>query len=60
MLKTKLYIKSLRIPFVVIADILLMTLSFFVTYSFVSQYDKAVHEYFDIILSVVTYDLVTT
>ena len=50
--------KSLRIPFIILADILLMTLSFFVTYSFLAQYAKGINTAYDIFLSVVLYDVI--
>jgi len=56
----KLRIKSLRIPVIIIVDMLLMTLSFFVNYSFLSQKDNVVHQSSDIVLSVVSYVLITT
>jgi len=57
--KTKIRIHSLRIPLIIIADLLLMTLSFFAIYSFVSQNDETSYQYSDIILSVVSYNLIT-
>lgn len=59
-MKLKMRIKSLRIPLIIVADMFLSTLSFFVTYSFLSQNDKVEHTSSDIILAVVCYVLITT
>ncbi len=57
--KIKLRIKSLRIPLIFVADILLITLSFFAVYSFASQRDGTSQGFSDIILSGGCYVLIT-
>ena len=57
-MKFKMQIRSLRIPIIILADILLTALSFFVTYSFLSHSIRASHSYLDIILSVASYILI--
>lgn len=59
MSKFKLRIKSLRIPFIVLADVILATLSFFAIYSFASQKDLEIQEYTDILISGGVYVLLT-
>ena len=50
---------SFRIPIIILVDVLLTALSFFVTYSFLSYTVKATYSSADIILSVVSYILIT-
>ena len=59
MLKIKMHIKSLRIPLIIVADMILATLSFFVTYSFASQKDSGAQRYTDILISGGCYVLLT-
>lgn len=47
---------SLRIPFIVLADILLITLSFFITYSFMPKLGEGVISAYDIFLSALIYN----
>ena len=54
-MKSKMRLKSLRVPLIVVADMLLSALSFFVTYSFFSQTDSIEHNFIDIVISVVSY-----
>lgn len=49
---------SLRIPFIILADILLITLSFFITYSFMPKFWEGVIHAYDIFLSSVLYDVI--
>jgi FlaA1/EpsC-like NDP-sugar epimerase len=59
MTKFGIRIRSLRIPLLIVIDLFLISLSFFVTYSFASQNDIGAQGYFDIILSVGCYVFVT-
>ena len=52
-------IRSLRIPLIVVVDMLLCALSFFATYSVFSQYDAVIHSFRDITISVISYVAIT-
>lgn len=58
-MKLKIRIKSLRIPLIILADMLLTVLSFFATYNFLAQGEKILHSFSDVVLSVVSYVLIT-
>lgn len=59
MFKVKMRIRSLRIPFIILADIFLITLSFFVTYSFASQNDVGARRYSELLFAGGFYVLLT-
>ena len=59
-MKLKMRISSLRIPIIIVVDMLLTSLSFFITYSFLSQGNVITHDFFDVLLSLVSYVLITS
>ena len=59
-MKLKMRIRSLRIPIIIVVDMLLTSLSFFITYSFLSQGNVITHDFFDVLLSLGSYVLITS
>lgn len=59
-MKLKMRISSLRIPIIIVVDMLLTSLSFFITYSFLSQGNVITHDFFDVLLSLGSYVLITS